>query len=471
MAFAGRKVSQTLDKSDAEPPMSEHPDQATVSSNNPGRISSPAGPTIIVHRAEGTEDSLRSTEQESTPEPVTTSQQSKKPREPPPPRQESPKPVHSARRARNLAQGTVIQNTITCTLRTTLRGSLVSSLPRELEVVLHSPETYQEIEQEAEQHAKTLCAGSIGTTEMIFRYGNCTIIWDDISIYRRPLRSYEEWAEVYKSIVEYWTSHSQEHARLHIWRDYHQQPTIDGSFADTKNNEIHDLMKHAWGRKRYIAHSDLEKVMSDHTVREIIMQADCTGIEPHEKDMFIQQVQSKGRVLLAICLQSDIKMQCLKHLLDHKDSDVALPFDLKDLCHQSCRSKFQRLLNEQGSYLAARFDGPGQHKNLHPSIVVPLHFCPRANGRKNMNLEEVDSSVNELQDSYSEEFAAKEKTAAECGSGAYSNVYCVKLDPNHHGLSKVSHTLRHCSSEIETGVGLRYLLRSQRIPGPRSEIF
>ena len=450
MALAGRKVSQTLDKSDAEPPLSEGLGQATVSSNNTGHMYSLAGPNIIVHRAEDTEDPLRSNEQESTPELVTASGGSEKTREPPPPLQESPEPAHSARRTRSLGQGTVLQNTVTCTLGTTLRGSLISNLPRTLEVLLHSSGTYQEIEQEAEQHAKTLCAGSIGSTELIFRYGNCTIIWDGTSRCRRPLRSYEEWLEVYKSIVEYWTSHSHEHLRLHIWRDYHQQPTIDGSFAETKNNEIHDLMKHAWGRKRYIAHSDLEKVMSDHTVREIIMQADCKGIKPYDKDMFIQQVQSKGRFLLAICVQSYMKMECLKHLLDHKDGDAALPFDLKDLCHQSCRSKFQRLLDAQGSYLAARFEDPGQHNILHSSIVVPLHFYPRTNGRKDMNMEEADSPVNQMQDPYNdEEFAAKEKTAAECGSGAYSNVYCVKLDPNHHGLSKVSHTLRNCLGKIE----------------------
>ena len=444
MALAGRKASQTSDKSGAELPMSEHLDQAAVSSSDTGHISSPAGPRIIV-----TGDSSRSTEQESTPELATASWGSEKPRDPPPPRQESPESVHSARRTQNTAQGSVIPNSIACTLHTTLRGSLESNPPKYLEVLLHDPDIYKGIEQAAEQHAKTLCAGSIGSKEMIFRYGNCTIIWDKISKVRRPLRSYEEWGKVYKKIVKYWTSHSHEQLRLHIWRDYHQQHTIDGSFAETTNNEIHDLMKHGWGPKRYIAHSDLDKVMSDHTVCEIIMQD--KGIRSHDKDSFIQQVQSKGRILLAICVQSDIKMKCLKHILDReeKDSDAALPFDMDDICHKNCRSRFQRLLDVQGSYLAARFDGPGQHKILHPSIVVPLHFYPRVAGRKNMNVEEIITSVNELQDSHSEEVAAKKKEAARCGSGAYSNVYCVKLDPNHHGLSKVGHIPQECSLETK----------------------
>lgn len=458
-------MSQSFDESGADLPMSEHLDQATVNSSDTGHIPSPTGPTIIV-----TEDSLRSTEQESTPGLAPASWGLEKPRDLHPSRQESPEPVHLARHTQNTAQGSVLLDPITCTLHTTLRGSLESNPPRNLEVLLHDPEIYKRIEQAAEQHAKTLCAGITGLREMIFRYGNCTIIWDNVSRYRRPLRSYEEWGEVYKSIVKHWTSHSHEQLHLHIWRDYHQQPTIDGSFAETKNNEIHDLMKQAWGLKRYIAHSDFEKVMSDHTVCEIIMQGECKGID---KDRFIQQVQSKGRILLAICVQSDIKMKCLKHILDReeKSSDAALPFDMEDICHKSCRSKFQRLLDAQGNFLAARFDGPGQHKNLHPSIVVPLHFYPRPDRRKYMIVEENIKYFNELQDSHSEEVAAKKKEAAFCGSGAYSNVYCVKLDPNHHGLSKVSYTLQKCSLETKTGVGLRFLLCPQRISRPRSEIF
>ena len=438
MMLAGRKTSPASDGCDREPPMSDPLDQAAIGSSDHGRNPSLARPIIVVNGTEGIEDSFSPTEHESTPELATPPQELKRPQGPSWPLQESPEPVHPAQRTRTSAQGSAIQNRITCILRITLRGSPVSNPPKELEILLHEPETYQIIEQVAERHAKSFCGRSIGSRELIFRYGNCTIIWDNINKQRRPLRSHEEWVEVYKSIVEYWTSHSHEQLQLHIWRDYHQQPTIDGSFAEAKTNEIHDLMKHAWDLRRYIAHSDLEKIMSDHTIREIIMEDDCKGIKPDDKEMFIQQVQSQGRILLAICLRSDIKMRCLKRLLDSTRSDARLPFDEKDQCHPSCRGKFQTLLDAQGIYLAARFDDPGEHKGLHPSIVVPLHFCPRADGKNNMILKEADSSVNELQDPYSQEIAAKKKMAAECGSGAYSNVYCVKLDPNHHGLSKVS---------------------------------
>lgn len=421
--------------------MPETLNQAAVGSSDSQHNSSPAHPTIVVSKAQGIQGSLIPIEQRSTPELVTTSRELAKPQEPPSTRQKSPEHVHSARRPRTSGQVSAIQKPITCTLRTTLRGSGVSSPPKELEVLLHDPDIYQEIEQAAEQHAKNLCVGNDDSRELIFRYGNCMVIWDNVNRYRRPLRSHEEWGEVYKSIVQYWTSHSHGQLSLHIWRDYHQQPTIDGSFAETKKNEIHDLMKQQWDLKRYIAHSDLKKVMSDHTICEIIKDDDCEGIEPHDIEMFIQQVQSNGRILLAICVHCDIKMRCLKHLLDHKGSDATLPFDPKDQCHPSCRSKFQRLLDAQGSYLAARFDVPGRHKPLHPSIVVPLHFWPKADGKDNVNLKGAELFVNELEESYTVEVAAEKKAAAECGSGAYSNVYCVKLDPNHHSLSEVSRIL------------------------------
>lgn len=425
-----RRTSPDSNQSSRESPVSNALDHTAIDNSDAGKSSSRVRPSIVVNGTEGKDHSFNSTEQEHIRKPE------KLTRELELPFQESSEPVKPTQRTRGSAR----QNLVTCILQITVSGSSISNPPKELELPFYDPKIYQIIEQSAEQHAKDLCVGSKASNGVIFRYGNCMIVRDNLSTYRLPLRSDVEWDEVFRSIVNDKTSENHGQLRLYIRRDFYQQPAIAGSFADAKRDEIYDLMKHAWHRKRYIAHSDLNKVMSDYAIRQIIMRDDCKGMESTKKESFIQQVQSEGRILLAICLLDGIEIWWLKHLLDAiTGGNAALPFDLEHQCHDECRAKFQRILNAQSSFLATDFHKAGEHKDLHESMVVPLHFFPRDDGKDNMNIQKAISSVTKLPDLHSEKIAAEKKRAAECGSGAYSNVYCVKLDPNHHSLSKVSH--------------------------------
>ncbi|CAD6565853.1 MAG: hypothetical protein ASARMPRED_008012 [Alectoria sarmentosa] len=60
-------------------------------------------------------------------------------------------------------------------------------------------------------------------------------------------------------------------------------------------------------------------------------------------------------------------------------------------------------------------------------------YAVKAHGNDDVDREVTTLISNEMQNSSSEDTAIK--TAAFCGNGAYSNVYCVKMDPNHHRLS------------------------------------
>ena len=433
MMSTERRTSPGSNRSSRESPVPNLLDHTAVDNSDAGKSSSRVRPSIVVSGTEGKVHSFNSTEQEHIRELEKTT------RELEPPFQESPEPVKPTQRTRVSAR----QNLITCILQITVSvvsGSSVAHPPKELELPFHDPKIYQRIEQSAEQHAKDLCAGSKASNGLIFRYGNCTIVRGNLSTHRRPLRSDLEWEEVFRCIVNEETTENHGQLRLYIRRDYYQQPAIVGSFARAKGDEIDYLMRHAWHRKRYITHSDLKKVMSDDAIRQIIMLDDCRGMNPVNKESFIQQVQSEGRILLAICLLDGTEIWWLKHLLDAiTGGDKALPFDLEHKCHDECRANFQRILNAQSSFLATHFLQAGEHKDLHESIVVPVHFYPRDDGKDDMNTQNAISSVTKLADLHSEGIAAKKKTAAECGSGAYSNVYCVKLDPNHHSLSKVRH--------------------------------
>lgn len=407
-----------------------------MDSSNSGQDTPSAGPTIKIHRAESTPKLPGSTEK--TPEPATMYQAVEKVQESSSLRLKSPTPLDGPRGAQNPAGGFFIQNRITCILRVTFersRDSKLSKVAEEMSVLLHKPESYQEIENEAKKHANALSAKTIGPKELKFSYGNCTIVSSNGAKSRLPLRSGQDWTEVYRAILEYWTSNTHERLHLYISRHYlacQDEPTEDTSFAQLKCLEINDLMKQTWERKDYIPHNVLETVISDQTISWIIQENPPSGLPQDEQDTFVHRVQAEGRILLAMCVDADLGMECLKRLLDRGCKDSNLPLDEDTPCHSECRRKFKTLIEKQGGFRAAHFV-EGEHKTLHSSTVVPLYFFSRAQGKDDLDREVTEVCGNEPQNSPSEESAIKR--AAWCGFGALSNVYCVKIDPNHHKLS------------------------------------
>lgn len=304
-----------------------------------------------------------------------------------------------------------------------------------LNLPLNKPESYEEIEGQTKNRAKTLSSESDALKELKFFYGNCTIVGDNGTKARRPLRSPEDWTEVNEAIVGYWT-HTHERFHLFITRHYlasQEQPTEDEPFKDVKSSEISDLMKETWEKKFYIPHNALDTVISDTTIYWIIKRD--RSVPQEQKDTFILRVQAEGRILFAMCVHVSLKMKCLKKLLDDGLKDSALPLEENFQCHWPCRHLCQRLVREQGRYQTERFN-EGDHKNLPSHAVVPLHFFPRAQGQDDPDCEVTEGYGNVTEDIPSEENATRE--AARCGFGAYSNVFCVKLNPNHHSLSVVS---------------------------------
>lgn len=309
-------------------------------------------------------------------------------------------------------------------------------------MLLQKPESYQEIEKEAEKHAKNLSAESIGQKKLKFFYGKCVIVSDNGTKTRLPLRSREDWREVNQEIVGYWKLHTHEQLRLCISRSYfacQDRPTEGKSFAKLKGLEIHDLMKRTWEKKKeYIPHNVLETVISDQTIEYIIKENPPESVPHNDQVAFVDRVQAEGRILLAMCVHVDLGVECVKELLDKGWKDSSPPFDEDSYCHEDCRCKFSNLVQRQGGYRAARFV-EGEHKTLHSHDVVPLHFHQRAHANDDVAREVIEMPSKQLQNSSSKDGDVKK--AAFCGNGAYGDVHCVKMDPNHHSLSKVNNTL------------------------------
>ncbi len=422
--------------------MSESLNPATGGSSDTGLSSSLSRPTIKVYGAEGNEESHGSSGK--TPKPTTTHTASAKVLESASSRQESPKSIGAPHHPQSPVEGSFIPSKIAYYLRLEfdLEGCSNFGLEKEKFVLLHTPESYQKIEKAGKKYAKILSAGaaeSIGSKELKFFFGNCTIVSDNDTKIRLPLRCPEDWTEVNKAIVGYWNAHTQERLHLCISRHYlasQQQPTEGKCFAEVKILEIDDQMKETWEGKGYIPHNVLETVISDETIYWIIKEDPPQSVPPEQQEAFIHKVQAEGRILLAMCVHARLGMECLKKLLDSGLKDSTLPLDEKFKCHHDCRGKLKNLIRDQGGYQAERFI-EGQHKTLHPHAVVPLHFYPRAHGN-----DDLDHEITEGYGDTPQSSPTKENTIrryAKCGSGAYSNVYCVKFNPNHHGLSVVSY--------------------------------
>ena len=206
-------------------------------------------------------------------------------------------------------------------------------------------------------------------------------------------------------------------------------------FRDSRSNET-DM----GGERLYSAYV-LEMVISDQTIYWIIKENPPESVRHDDQDAFIRRVQAEGRILLAMCVHAELKMECLKELLDSGCKDSTLPLDENVQCHRICRHKFRRLLQAQGGFRAECFV-ECENRKLHSHAVVPLHFCPRVRGRDNLDCEVTGVYGDEWQTSPSQEKSTEAiRRGTLCSTSAYSRVYCAKLNPKHHSLSGVSYDL------------------------------
>lgn len=343
--------------------------------------------------------------------------------------------------------GFVTPSSVTYILRgtfETFEGYENSDLSKDLEVSLHGPESYCQIENKAQSYVEEIFANEIGSGELFFRYGNCTILGEKEYRSRRPLTSPQDWQEILSAIAIYWTTHRGGNLRLVIWRRYsgcRSRSSDDTSLTAAMSEEIHALMRNSSDRTlerfTYIPLTDLERVVPRHMVPDIIKKAPCRDMDETQRLRFIQTVQSRAMILLAMCLYGEVPMKCLKKLLDNGMEDSRLPLTKQDRCHKpGCAKKFDDLIDKQGRFRAARFDKPGEHQSLDHLRVVPIYFCPKDDAGAESPSGDVKEIGQGTETMYDGGSSAKDK--ARCGRGAFSTVYRVRLDPNHHALSKVS---------------------------------
>ena len=337
---------------------------------------------------------------------------------------------------------TDIPKSIKCFFNITFDGAKAPTVVKSLAIDYTEPNSYQKVEKISQDVAREAPSNSPMAGQINFKYGNCTVVGDNVENIGLPLTTKEDWDSVRAILVNYWRLDPLRSLHVEIYRDYfsyRSRAASEISFADTKRREIHNLIKYASDDKKYIPRTALMRFNSKQNIREIIIEDDRLDIRPEEKEHFIQMVQSSAPCLLALCVYARLKMRCLSKLLERFD-DSSLPLQRQDCCHDGqCGPEFANLVDMQGCFMPARFDNIGGHQDFHHSVVIPVHFIPVEDGQDDVmkegrrkDREKVRGNLSRVIDD------AKERAC--CGSGAYSNVYRVRIDPDHHRLSKVSST-------------------------------
>ena len=421
----------------------------------------PAGPQIVLHRPESQAESLRPAVQSSqglgriNPSEYSSSHESLE---------------LDGHAIGDPLDAVDIPKSIECNFTITLDGAKAPVAANGLSIDYTEPSSYQKVEKIAQDiaqyHTGVPSSGDLVARQPNFKYGNCTVIGDDVEKMGLPLTTREDWDSVCAILVNYWRSDPSRKLHVDIYRDYfspRSRATSDVSLAATKRRELHSLMKQASEDVWYIPRTALMRFNSIENIREIIIQDDRLDMEPAEKEHFIQNVQSNAPCLLALCVYNGLKMQCLNMFLQRGFSDAALPTQKKDVCHDKCAVDFENLLKSRGSFTPARFDKVGEHQDFHHGVVIPIRFIPveedqddimKAGRRRDLE-RELGRTPRATDDA---------RKSACCGWGAYSFVYRVRIDPDHHRLAKVSSTslTSPCRANVRQNKDMDFALKEFR---------
>lgn len=355
-----------------------------------------------------------------------------------------------------------IPSTITCSLHSSLRSVQEVSGRAFVDQTLpfEGAKSYQDIEGKARDYIRSHHGDILAARELYFRIGKCTIFHESGYKDTRLLTSQDDWHEICVVLIDLWIKKGRT-PRLEISQDYfglHTQVVGSEPFANTLRNEIHHLMKQASDGRWYIPRPELKIITSNSMIRRIVLEDAHLDMTLDEKDNFTQRVQRDARRLLVMCVNASLGMSCLKELLDKGHTDAKLPLGKVLPCHTGCKANLRDLISKQGSFMTAEFLKIGQHQKFSSHVIVPIHYKKVKTQDnhpaevKNEHFRPNETKVSDPNSTSSFENSDDEldKKMACCGHGAYSKVYRVNIDPDHHRLSKVSNFQRSTPHELSS---------------------
>ena len=327
-------------------------------------------------------------------------------------------------------------SSVLCFLHITFDGATIPFAMNDLRIAYKAKDSYDIIERIAQEYIHKTCHEGFAVRKLNFEYGNCTIQGEHVEKLGIPLTTGEEWANICLELSRLWTLNPRQALKIHIFRDYisHRSPSgSESSVPGTQRLELQKLMKRAADGRKYIPRLALMRFTSTN-IRKVINGDSRLKLDKESKDRFIAKVHENARCLFALYIYAGLTMECLMRQVDIGYNDGSLPLNEDDCCHPKCAADFEALLERQGGFIAARFDHIGKHQDFAPCVVIPIHYIPVDEGAIDFVIEGRRKDME-----YDTPYASdSEKQNACCGLGAFSKVYRVRIDPDHHQLSEVS---------------------------------
>lgn len=307
-------------------------------------------------------------------------------------------------------------------------------------VALLPPFPYDDIGKFAEQfmtrHVQDTCPHELVDKELLFRTGTATIdTIGDKESYDLSMKS--DWD---LQLINKPNNIGPIHVEIH--RDYialRNCAETNKTFASTKRDEIASLKCKAANKLKYFPRIDIELIACRGTIEKVVAEDSTSAMNSAEKEEFANTIYQNAQILFASCVRAQLRMECLKLLLDRGWNDAKLrltPLEEGHLCHKACASNFDNLLEWQKSFRVAEFLVVGEHQDLDTEQVIPLQYCPSTAEEGSILQEEPTSRSPVVQvQAYS-----SDKEKARCGSGSFSEVFRIRMDPSHHRLAVVSYS-------------------------------
>ena len=331
-------------------------------------------------------------------------------------------------------------SSVTCYLHITFDGATIPFAMNDLRIAYKEVDSYDIIERIAQDYIQKSCSEGFAVRKPCFKYGNCTIKGEHVEKLGIPLTTTEDWANICLILYRLWALRPRRALEIHIFRDYFSNRSPSGSESSvpsTQRLELRKLMKRAADGRKYIPRLALMRFTSENNIRKVINHDSRLKLDKETEDRFIVKVQGTAPCLFALYIYAGLTMKCLMGQVDIGYNDGRLPLDEDDCCHPRCAADFETLLDKQGGFFAAQFDHVGEHQDFDARVVIPIHFFP-------VDEDEIDfvkegrKKDMEYERPYAYDSWHSEKRKAWCGSGTSSNVYRVRIDPDHHRLSRVS---------------------------------
>lgn len=224
---------------------------------------------------------------------------------------------------------------------------------------------------------------------------------------------------LFREILNYFVAFTPNSFTIEVFWDFYRPHTIhqhlaESDFLVSVQQALYDQLQHNFEDREYFPRERVNRVLSREVVERLINNN--SKIREDEKRDFLKKIFPKSVILLAICVWSRISLSTLKRVLDCNDdiSDFASWLILEVTGSPllgndriSFKDHLPRFFHHRFETLKAVIasDGSKDVKLLTNREVVPVHY----HGRERRIL----------------------------GSGVFSDVFEVRIDPSGHQFSAV----------------------------------